>query len=275
MLMQPIEERKVRRLGSSGSASTRPKDVDVLLLLATNQNLSASVGHGHMRIDFLNRINAFLIEVPPLRERMEDLPELVAHLSGMLAPEWSGRFLPEATAKLLTHQWSEGNIRELRNVIERALVNNPDQDITARDLVIVTRVDRSRSQNASVEPEQHDDDFGTWQSMVKAIGAPPGLLSVDDCEAAKETLRGSFLEVVAHILEWALELTAQEGRPNLTAAARFLLGRDDVSTMEAKQFVKKLLTLDTRGKTIARRLEQSSTLMYHETLKKLMTEILK
>ena len=99
--------------------------------------------------------------------------------------------------------------------------------------------------------------------------------SVDDCEAAKETLRGSFLEVVAHILEWALELTAQEGRPNLTAAARFLLGRDDVSTMEAKQFVKKLLTLDTRGKTIARRLEQSSTLMYHETLKKLMTEILK
>jgi len=276
-LMQPIEERKVRRLGQPASGTPQLKDVDVLILLATNRNLSASPASGAVKLDFLNRINAFSIEVPALRDRHEDIPPLVSHLAGKIAPSWKGRFLPEAMDVLVKHDWREGNIRELRNVIERALVNNPDQDITARDVSVSVKAEHVAHERVAdkEKPETEEKERARWQAITDALRVSPETLSVAESEASRNELRGAFLDLLAHVLEWSLRMNKQDGKPNLTATARFLLGRDDVSTMEAKQFLKKLLTLDTRGKGVAKKLAASTLAKEHETLNRLLAEIAK
>ena len=139
-LMQPIEERKVRRIGVAPKNSSAPKPVDVLVILATNRDINLATSSGEFKGDFLNRINAFTIEAPPLRDRPEDIPMLVKHLSATIKPDWNGRFLQDAMDTLLAWEWREGNIRELRNVIERAITNNPGQDITAADVTMTNMV---------------------------------------------------------------------------------------------------------------------------------------
>ena len=266
MLMQPIEERHVRRLGTPASGMPPLKTVDVLVLLATNQNLSAK-GPGGVKLDFLNRINAFVIDLPPLRDRADDIPNLVAYLARKVAPTWKGQFLPDAVQALRLAEWREGNVRELRNVIERAIVNNPDQDITVRDLGL---------QHVSIPGSLSEEpDDKTWRRFAEALNRSPGNLSLDDAAALKIELRGLFLDLLVHVIEWSIAVTQEGDSPNLTACARFLLGRNDVSTMEAKQFFKKVLSLDTRGKNVARRLQNSPRLLRHETLVKLLKQIVK
>ena len=118
-LLRVIEERAVRRLGS-------PKEikVDVRLLAATNQDPDKAVGKGSLREDLLYRLNVFRIQLPPLKDRKEDLPLLAQYLVTKLAEKHRrpARFLsPAALDALQFHAWP-GNVRELRNVIERAVV---------------------------------------------------------------------------------------------------------------------------------------------------------
>jgi len=265
MLMQPIEERRMRRLGSPVSGPAPPRQVDVLVILATNQKLSAA-DRGNVKLDFLNRIDAFTIEVPALRDRREDLPQLVAHLADKIAPHWRGQILPDAMEALQRCQWREGNVRQLRNVIERSLVNNPDQDITTEDLRLAQPVAENR-----VLPEGGTE----WRRFSQALDHPPSGLTVAEAKLLKDELSGVFLDLLSRAIEWSLEVTQEAGEPNLTACARFLSGRNELSTMEAKQFFKKLLTLDTRGKTIAQRLSGSRAVHQHETLAMLVKQILK
>ncbi len=275
MLMQPIEERRVRRLGQPASGVPELTDVDVLVLLATNRSLQDSKTSGTMKLDFVNRIDAFPIEVPPLRERQEDIPQLVSRLAEGIVPSWRGRFLPDTIGELVNHDWREGNVRELRNVIERALINNPDQDITPKDIELSRPNEQPYQEATDPTHMSRERNRPHWEACFAALKASPESLSVADSEAIRRNMSGSFLGLVTHILEWSLRLNTQESKPNLTATARFLLGRDDVSTMEAKQFLRKLLTLDTRGKQIARRLSESKLCGQHDTLSRLIKTILK
>jgi formate hydrogenlyase transcriptional activator len=116
-LLRVLQERQFERLGSNHS-------IQVDVRAATNQNLWHMVQQGKFRADLYYRLNVFPIELPPLRERRADIPELVGHFVGKLASRQgkSIREIPERVIEALKrHPWP-GNIRELQNFVERALI---------------------------------------------------------------------------------------------------------------------------------------------------------
>src|SRR5437016_3669886 len=118
-LLRVIEERVVHRLGSR-----KDIPIDVRILAATNKDPQTAVVDGSLREDLLYRLNVITIHMPPLAERIEDLPLLAQHLVTRLAAKHSrpARFIsPAALDALRFHSWP-GNVRELRNVVERAVV---------------------------------------------------------------------------------------------------------------------------------------------------------
>ena len=118
-LLRVLQEEEFQRVGSSQSVS-----VDVRVLAATNSDLRSSVDAGKFREDLFYRLNVFPIRVPPLRERLEDIPLLLEYLVGRYAQKAGKRFrdITNETVQLFrTYHWP-GNIRELQNVIERAVV---------------------------------------------------------------------------------------------------------------------------------------------------------
>src|SRR5258705_12839344 len=118
-LLRVIEERVVHRLGSRKDLS-----VDVRILAATNKEPHSAVRDGTLREDLLYRLNVISIHLPPLSERLEDLPLLTQHLVTRLAAKHNrpARFIsPAALDALRYHAWP-GNVRELRNVVDRAVI---------------------------------------------------------------------------------------------------------------------------------------------------------
>ena len=104
--------------------STKLVEVDIRIVCATNRDLEEAIAEGLFREDLFYRINVLNIEMPPLRKRREDIPQLVAHFVAKHAPRVNARiteFHPKALAKLTAYRWP-GNIRELENSIERLLV---------------------------------------------------------------------------------------------------------------------------------------------------------
>jgi DNA-binding NtrC family response regulator len=130
-LLRILQEKTFERVGSS-----EPVRVDVRIVAATHQNLERLIQQERFREDLYYRLNVIPINVPPLRERREDVPELVQHFLNQLAAQ-SGRPVPEveddALEALRAYDWP-GNIRQLRNVIERALVVADGSTIAYGDL---------------------------------------------------------------------------------------------------------------------------------------------
>jgi two-component system response regulator AtoC len=118
-LLRVLQEREITPVGSDS-----PVKVDVRVIAATHQDLDALVKQGRFRGDLFYRLNVVRIELPPLRERQQDIPLLVHHFLQALAAQ-HGRdpvaLDPEAEAMLLRYPWP-GNVRELQNVLERAIV---------------------------------------------------------------------------------------------------------------------------------------------------------
>jgi formate hydrogenlyase transcriptional activator len=118
-LLRVLQEQEFERLGS-----TRTHQVDVRLVAATNRDLTEMVNRGEFRSDLYYRLNVFPILLPPLRERREDIPSLVTHFAEILGRRM-GREIehipPETMSALGSYQWP-GNIRELQNLIERAVI---------------------------------------------------------------------------------------------------------------------------------------------------------
>ncbi len=118
-LLRAIQEREIRRVGD-----TRDIHVDVRLIAASNRDLARAVSEGVLREDLFYRLNVIPIHLPPLRERREDIPPLVAHFIAKISRDLGKRvtaLTPEAMTALERSHWP-GNVRELENVIERALV---------------------------------------------------------------------------------------------------------------------------------------------------------
>ena len=119
-LLRALQEQQIERLGSGG----RPMQVDVRVIAATNQDLPEMVQQRAFRADLFYRLNVFPIRVPPLRERPEDIPTLVAHFVQRFA-ERQGKVIddiPETIIVALRHHSWPGNVRELQNVVERAVI---------------------------------------------------------------------------------------------------------------------------------------------------------
>jgi formate hydrogenlyase transcriptional activator len=131
-LLRVLQEREFERLGS-----TRTQKVDVRIVAATNRDLMHMVEEGSFRSDLYYRLNVFPITIPPLRERVEDIPALARHFAQQCSRRM-GREVPSISGKVMDalKRWSwPGNIRELQNVIERAVILSgsslvlPPQDV--------------------------------------------------------------------------------------------------------------------------------------------------
>ena len=129
-VLRALQENKITRVGGE-----KEIPVDVRVIAATNKNLKEEIKKGKFREDLYHRLSVIIIEVPPLRERKEDIPLLVNHFINEICEE-QGRALvsiaPKALNMLKEFYWS-GNIRELRNVIERLVILS-DKEITEDDI---------------------------------------------------------------------------------------------------------------------------------------------
>jgi DNA-binding NtrC family response regulator len=131
-LLRFLQEKEFERVGS-----TKPIQVDVRIIAATNRNLEELVKQGRFRDDLYYRLNVVPIRLPPLRERKEDIPALVHYFLQRFSKETKKNFtdvIPEAMEKLSSYDWP-GNARELANVIERAIVLSQGPEITLQDLL--------------------------------------------------------------------------------------------------------------------------------------------
>ncbi|MBI1738173.1 MAG: sigma-54-dependent Fis family transcriptional regulator [Acidobacteria bacterium] len=123
-LLRVLEEGEVERVGGD-----RALRVDVRVLVATHRHLEELVRQGSFRQDLFHRVFVFPLQLPPLRDRLDDIPVLAAHFAAQIATQnsWKPRtFSSEAFAALQKYAWP-GNVRELRNVIERVLLLSSDQ----------------------------------------------------------------------------------------------------------------------------------------------------
>jgi two-component system nitrogen regulation response regulator NtrX len=205
-VLRVLQDGVVTRIGGS-----KPVEVDVRVLAATNKNLETEIAEGRFREDLFYRLNVVPIHVPPLRERREDIPLLVAHFVNVLtrregvAPR---SFAPEAVERLTHLDWP-GNVRELRNTIERLLILAPGPRITGED---VARLVGKR------DPEQ------------AGLGS---LLECKTFEEFKHAAERAFLLAKLRELDWNVSETARAldmPRSNLyKKIERYGLSRESVS----------------------------------------------
>jgi two-component system nitrogen regulation response regulator NtrX len=130
-VLRVLEEQRFEPVGSGTAVS-----VDVRVIAATNKRLDLEIERGKFRPDLFYRLNVIPFELPPLRERAEDVPLLVEyfnqHFSGAYGKQLK-EFEPEAIAELQNYSWP-GNVRELRNTIERVVIMIPAVRVTVDDL---------------------------------------------------------------------------------------------------------------------------------------------
>ncbi len=125
-LLRVLQEREFERVGGS-----HPIPADIRVIAATNRDLPAAIAAGAFRSDLFYRLNVFPIEMPPLRDRKEDIPLLVEYFMNRgRGPERRARRVHPRAAELLhAYSWP-GNIRELENVVERAVIVSPEEELT-------------------------------------------------------------------------------------------------------------------------------------------------
>ena len=131
-ILRVLQERKFERVGGTSSV-----EVDVRVIAATNRELKEEVATGRFREDLFYRLNVVNIAIPPLRERTDDLPLLIAHFIKKYGHEAGGRpeikVDPDALRRMYSYSWP-GNVRELENVIERAVILSSSGSIMPEDL---------------------------------------------------------------------------------------------------------------------------------------------
>ena len=200
-LLRAIQEKAIRPVGANAEQST-----DIRLLSATHKNLAAEVEAGRFRNDLYYRINVIDLTVPSLRERIEDLPELAETLLRRIAhEEGSGEARLDSSAIEALCQYNfPGNVRELENMLERALALSDGTAITADDL-----------QFSSTAPQAPSPPANAKSTERPTTGAGPIQL---DLEAAYGDLEAYLASIEKEILGKALE----ETRWNRTATAKLL-----------------------------------------------------
>ncbi len=136
-VLRILQEKKFERVGGAKTIK-----VDVRILAATNKKLEQEIEEGNFRADLFYRLNVVPIQLPDLKDRLEDIPALVASFLELFRNKGLGekRFTGDALSMLIQHPWP-GNIRELRNMVERLMIMIPDKVITAKDVAVFLNPD--------------------------------------------------------------------------------------------------------------------------------------
>ncbi len=198
-VLRALQEGVVTRIGGA-----RNIEVDVRVVAATNKDLRAEIAANRFREDLLYRLNVVEIAVPPLRERLEDVPGLVRHFTTLLAKGAGVAARPfdaDAIARLQRHGWP-GNVRELRNVVERALILAPGRSVTAAD------IERLLPGGAGMTAAAHAPAPGV-PAPAAAGAANPGFMHSPTFETFKQEAERAFLEAKLREHEWNVSETAR------------------------------------------------------------------
>lgn len=174
-LLRVIEERAVTRLGSNQS-----KPLDVRIITSSNKDLQQEVEAGFFRADLLFRLNVLRLDLPPLKQRSEDIPILCQHYLGVLS-EKLGKIVTaiseEALSAMSLYEWP-GNVRELRNTIEQAIVMAQESTLNLDDFPMHIREAYKTPSNVSSKlrgkyirfMQAHKDTGGNVSKMAKILG---------------------------------------------------------------------------------------------------------
>ncbi len=176
-LLRVLQEQEFERLGSG-----RTHKVDVRLVAATNRDLVKMVARGQFRSDLYYRLNVFPILLPALRERREDIPALVTHFVKMFSRRMGKQvdsILPETMASFQWYSWP-GNIRELQNLVERAVILSRDgvlpNPLQKRQTSATILISNARSSSSSMTLEDSDRALivETLEQAGWIVGGPRG-----------------------------------------------------------------------------------------------------
>jgi two-component system nitrogen regulation response regulator NtrX len=180
-LLRVLEDRKVTRVGGDRAIAMTAR-----IVAATNRDLENEVEAGRFRQDLFYRLNVHTLTVPPLRERLSDVPALVEHLLRALASQLRVRprgIAPEAVALLAAYDWRKNNVRELRNCLERMMIASDAPIIGASDAPPEIRGDES-------------DDAGD-------VAAAPGTLKALKAQAERQIVLGTLEKYDWHVTRTA------------------------------------------------------------------------
>jgi DNA-binding NtrC family response regulator len=179
-LLRVLEEKRVTRVGGR-----RPIQIDFRVVAATNRNLAAAVKEGRFREDLFYRLNVVAIEIPPLRDRLDDVEELARHFLERIGRAMNLKdlsFAPEALRALRAHHWP-GNARELQNAIERAVVLGRGPVIEAKHLPLYVAEaplrESGHPQLRSLSAMERDHIAVVLQEMGWNISRAAAILDVD------------------------------------------------------------------------------------------------
>ena len=173
--LRVLQEREYRSLGS-----TKTLKADFRVIAATNRPVAQALAENRLRADLYYRINTFQIEIPPLRDRMEDIPPLVASFVKQFAQQLGKpepKIAPEAFQKLLDYSW-RGNVRELQNAIEYAVVLAREGTIGIKELppevqlpaILQSATAASPKQNGGVQSLSNIEREAILQALAQAHG---------------------------------------------------------------------------------------------------------
>ncbi|MBA3003253.1 MAG: sigma-54-dependent Fis family transcriptional regulator [Desulfurivibrio sp.] len=189
-LLRAIQERVVTPVGAD-----QPEAVDVRLIAASNRDLYAAISQGTFREDLYYRLGVIPLNLPPLRERREDIPGLVAHFLLKVNAPAGVNFSAEALIRLKKHPWP-GNIRELQNIVERAVILRKGLLIGAGDLQLDPVVQPASANGIPEIPDEGLSLEAVEQGLIKkALAKAKGNRS----EAAR------LLNIPRHVLIYRLE----------------------------------------------------------------------
>ena len=218
-LLRVLQERVFERVGSN-----KPIKTDVRIIAATHRNLEQAIAKGSFREDLFYRLNVFPLEVPALRERVEDLPALIDDLIARLEAERRGsvRLTNRAVRALQRYSWP-GNVRELANLIERLTIMHPFDVVDAADLPAKFRLPEPLDSEAEVA-----DPAGLGAGTLAADAALPA------GQEAGAHLPPEGMDLKAHLANLELDLIRQalDEADGVVAHAAKLLGMRRTTLVE-------------------------------------------
>jgi transcriptional regulator with GAF, ATPase, and Fis domain len=189
-LLRVLQEHEFERVGGAGSIRT-----DVRVIAATNRDLEAAIAAGLFRSDLFYRLNVFPIEIPPLRERREDIPMLVEYFIDRYARKAGKNFKTvnkESLDLLQSYSWP-GNIRELQNVIERSVIVSSGDIFSVDEAWLSKESSQPPSQVQVIRPLQ-GESRGERKIIEAALAESRGRIAGPSGAAAKLQIPASTLE---------------------------------------------------------------------------------
>jgi formate hydrogenlyase transcriptional activator len=187
-LLRVLQEREFQRLGGNATLKT-----NVRVVAATNRDLRAAISEGTFREDLFYRLNVFPVEVPPLRERKEDIPLLVEYFVDRYASKTGKRItgISKKSMDLLESYAWPGNIRELQNVIERSVIVSDSENLSVDDSWLEGR---SRADGRALRPLSEKIAAQEREIIESALAASKGRVAGPSGAAAKLGIPQSTLD---------------------------------------------------------------------------------